>query len=293
MGQGHIRELEAFASNVGLSDGGIISLARRERVFSDLTEARYIRILLALADNPRLKEPYGDHRPMDGWAEHMHNKVFDEIWGLALTLPADQTWATVLERLLRNCLPSLSFPSETAINRWRIDPPKTGAEKYYWPGASFFLRSRIADTISPDDLKDADDFSLRLSFYRRVDPLRYPEWPDLVSRDFKSGNCDEAAFAALENKQLWHTAAQRDRLHELCWSVPDPNSDLQLPNAYRETRQRMEKEFPDWFADDNPPEAAPSPEPEIRELLSDLLTKIDQLIGLVTPQPRPGRFPFG
>ena len=196
---------------------------RRENEFSEITERRYIRALRALADNPRLGTAYSDTRPMDGWAEHTYNKVFDEVWGLTLTQPVDQKWAEILAPLIRNCSPPVGFDVNAAITRWRIDLPKMDTKMFYWPGSSFHLRTHIADALPPDDvLKDADDFARRLSFYRRLDPARYPTWPDLVARDFNSWDPEQAAYDVLLNKHLWRKAKQRNRLGELCWAVPDP-----------------------------------------------------------------------
>ncbi len=291
---GHIWELEAFVSNIGLNEDGIISFIRRENEFSEITERRYIRALRALADNPRLGTAYSDTRPMDGWAEHTYNKVFDEVWGLTLTQPVDQKWAEILAPLIRNCSPPVGFDVNAAITRWRIDLPKMDTKMFYWPGSSFHLRTHIADALPPDDvLKDADDFALRLSFYRRLDPARYPTWPDLVARDFNSWDPEQAAYDVLLNKHLWRKAEQRNRLGELCWAVPDPNAVMQLPNAYRETMRRMESEFPLWFTDEDRIEPEVSPlEAEIRGGLSDLSSKVDQLIDLATAQPKSRRFWF-
>jgi len=292
---GHIRDLEAFASNVGLNEKGIISLVRRENEFSEISESRYICALRALANNPRLAAPYGDNRRMDYWAQAKYDSVFDEVWSLSLTLPADQDWAERLEPLIRNCLPPRGFNFDTAITRWRIDLPQNEPETYYWTGDSFYLRSAIADALEPDDiLRDSDDLALRLSFYRRLDPIRFPAWPDHVARDFNSWGSDEVGYNVLRNKRLWRTAEQRDRLMQLCWAIPDPTADMQLPQAYLDTMTRMEKEFPLWFKDENQIVSKASPlEAETRERLSDLSSKIDRLVGLAAAPIKSRWFPFG
>jgi hypothetical protein len=111
--------------------------------------------------------------------------------------------------------------------------------------------------------------------------------------------CDADAGAGdgetLRNNNLWHTAQRRERLSEFCWSVPDPNADMQLPNAFRETQRRVEREFTEWFAENEAEEdarLAASADTEIHDQLSSLHSKVDHLMSLITSPARTRRFPF-
>jgi len=55
---------------------------------------------------------------------------------------------------------------------------------------------------------------------------------------------------ALYNSFLWRSQELRDILNKLCWDHPDPNSRLDMPNAYNSAEVRMFKQHPEWFKSD-------------------------------------------
>jgi hypothetical protein len=119
---GAVAEITSLASNPKIGDQALVDLIQRCGAFAKLSETKYRQALVALGDNPRLAQDYGDDRPMDGWGEYQHGRAFDAAWGLAILLPANQHWAYVLHSLLRNCVkPTLFKEVDAAIERWRID----------------------------------------------------------------------------------------------------------------------------------------------------------------------------
>jgi hypothetical protein len=241
----HIAELTAFASNPRLPDSIIEALLRREDSFSGLHDDRFAKVLLALSENPRMAREY-DSIYMDGWAEYSYHKPFEVAWSLVHTLPTNQHWAAILQRLLAKCPPPHLFEAlDEAIDRWRIDLPKREGDLGDWQGDSFYLRSRLADLKKVDTLLlNANDLALRLSFYRRFHPKEFKHWPSFLQRDGES-----FADAALQNLELWRTAEDRENLSRLCWAVPDPTHGMMMPNLYRGRESRLRELHPDWFRD--------------------------------------------
>jgi hypothetical protein len=51
------------------------------------------------------------------------------------------------------------------------------------------------------------------------------------------------------NKYLWQSRNERQRLEQLCWDAPDPNSSLHLPNRFQATERGLRAHYPQWFRD--------------------------------------------
>lgn len=240
------KQLEAFAANPVTPDDLLMDLIKKRNVFSEISEDRYVAALLALADNPRITNPEGQYWYMDGY-DYRDYKIFDEIWSLALSIPATQHWAGVLERVLRQCRQPVGFAKEKAdeiIARWRIDLTPREGERYS-SCRSFHLRSRLGDLKEANtELKESDDLALRLSFYRRFDPKNFDDWPSWVELDG-----EEFVDAAKDNENLWRKEKLRDSLQKVCRSVHNPQR--HPPNfvyyGYYISEEKMRNKFPSWF----------------------------------------------
>lgn len=276
-------ELRAMAANPCLGDHMITDMLAREGVYAELTEARWVQCLFGLATNPRLAEKYGPDRPMDGYAEYVHGRVFQDVWKLAARVPAEQEWASVLEMLLRHCrVPhGLDKEAESIIARWRIDAACQFDAKYYRPGPSFYLRTRLGDLLKPDEmLLDSEDRALRLSYWKRFDPEKRPDWPTDVRRAFDAGtelDAHEILNAAMWNDKLWRSEKQREMLHSVCWAAPDERHSMDMPNLYRAAERRFRQGHPDWFRDEEMPREGDAPRSDSPPWLRDLTDKVDKL----------------
>jgi hypothetical protein len=257
-------ELEALAKNEFLSDDAIEHLLERSKEFSKLSDNQYLKMLMWLGGNPRMSKPY-DHSKLDGYAEYSHGRVFHQAWELARTLPTEEKYADVLYELLNNTtLPVLFDDAKGVIDRWHIESPSEHDERPN--AASYWLRSRLADVMEPnDDLLNSDDWALRESFYRRFRPRDYEDWPKFMEKD-------HAAFDALiENPELWQTQERREQLSEGAWEIPDPHSSMMAPNQFRWEEERKRRDNPEWFKDEDE-EYSTKPDAVIRAL-----AKIDRI----------------
>ncbi len=265
-------ELQAFARNPFLDDTALEHLLEKKEEFAELSENQYLHMLMWLGGNPRMSKSYDD-RILDGWAEYSHGRVFSLAWELARTLPADQLRASALYELLRKTSLPVSYKEpETVIARWRIEEERD--DEKHSLAYSYFLRSRIADTLKPDaSLLNSDDFAVRESFYRRFEPSKFEDWPKFVERDGEEG-----FVAIVENDRLWRSDDNRRRLSDLAWEVPDPHSGMNAPNALRWAEERKRREHPDWFRDEDE-EYSSSPNAIIRRL-EKKIDKISESMGV-------------
>ena len=254
--EGSTDELITLAANPALDEEVLSALILRNEYFSSLTDKQWTTCIIGLAKNPRMNEEYGDGRTMDGLAEYSHNKVFSLAWGLANTLPAEQRWAWVLHDLLSSCrIPSgLEKSASNFLKRWSIDKERSPDDKYYSPGPSFYLRTRLADLLKSDEaLLSSPDAAVRLSFWQRFDPSKHTGWVDDMMMVFQKTESEfdvhEVVTAALRNPLLWQFEETRETLKSLCWSAPDHRHDMMMPNAYQGHLRRNQSRHPEWFID--------------------------------------------
>jgi len=242
--RGSDAELEALATNRFLNDDALECLLERKEEFRKLSDEKYTKMLIWLAKNPRMSAEY-DRRILDGWAEYSHGRVFSLAWKLARHLPTTKTNAYVLYKLLeKTALPVGYDNPEEVLERWRIEEKsKDGSRSLAY---SYFLRTRLADVIKPEDkLLVSDDPAVRESFYRRFLPWQFTDWPTFVDRD------GELAFDAMvENDELWRSAGSRELLRDLAWKVPDTHSSMNAPNTYNAVEERKRRQNPEWFAEE-------------------------------------------
>ena len=288
--RGSRHELMTMAGNPALGDSVLSSLIGRKEYFAALTDARWAVCISGLSKNPRLRQEYGPDRPMDGYAEHTHNQVFREAWGLAATLPAEQHWAALLRQLLRDCrIPfGMDKEADAILARWRIDKKRKSEDKYYNPGPSFYLRSRLADLLKPDPmLLTFEDRAVRLSFWKRFDPRRHPGWTDDMKRVFEAESemdAHEALGEVMWNERLWQSQDLRETLRALCWSAPDRHHDMMMPNTYKGFLRMYAQKYPEWFRGTQPEtdttDLAPRPLTDVSEpaWVGMLAAKLDNLM---------------
>lgn len=249
----HPRELQAFAGNMGLSDDTLVALIRRDGPFVSLSDPAYVIVLRALGANPRMPAPYSSERPMDGWAESSHARPVREAWRRPAVAPVTDAMGDALAALLRDLEPPLpdSFDGDlgATIARWQIDPEPEPNDDHPWRGGGFVIRTRLADILPPTaGLRDSTDPALRMSFLRRFDPGRFPDWYERAAVSFGKDH-GEVLYELMENPNLWRTPEARAKLWSLCWQAPDPNYSMGLPNAFRAVERRWATKHPEWFSD--------------------------------------------
>lgn len=137
------------------------------------------------------------------------------------------------------------------IERWRIDRKREPETTYYNPGASFYLRTRLADLLQADEtLRDSQDGALRYSYWRSFDRKQNSNWPSDMKQVFQRED-ERDAYAtlteALGNDLLWRRPKERDLLRQLSWAAPHSRSLMDIPNSYRACEKARRVSSPDWF----------------------------------------------
>jgi hypothetical protein len=87
-------ELTALFSNPTLGDNFLIDFFEQKAPWQALDESRQLAACRALYKNPRMQSRYSG--PMDGYAEYLHDHVFDSAWAIAEKLPVKAAWASTL-----------------------------------------------------------------------------------------------------------------------------------------------------------------------------------------------------
>ena len=231
--------LRALLQNAHLPGEFFTNFLTRKEGFADISDDRFRLVLQAISGNKRFRRPY-DERHMNGYAEYLYAQVGQAAWDLVKTVPVTQSWAATLERFLIDCERLYQLDGlDSALARWGIDDPNKDSAN-----PSFYLRSLIADYLNADDtLLLAGDLALRMSFYRRFLPQKFPNWSDFLERDG-----EEFVRSALENPHLWRSEGERAKLRQVCWAAPDPKSYMNMPNSFRAREDRYRKTDPAWFA---------------------------------------------
>jgi|GEM_PF-1245842 len=271
--RGSEAELEALVTNRFMNDDAFECLLERKEEFGKLSEEKYTKALIWLGKNPRMSAEH-DRRILDGWAEYSHGRVFSLAWELARHLPTTKANAYVLYKLLEHtALPVGYDHPEEVLERWRIEgDPQDGSRPL---APSYFLRSRLADLLKPEDkLLDSDDPAVRESFYRRFSPWQFEEWPKLIERD------GELAFDGMvENDELWRGIEYREVLRDLAWKVPDPHSHMDAPNILNAAEERKRRQHPEWFSEEDS-EYGNSPDLIVRRIEKKLDKVVDAVDAL-------------
>jgi hypothetical protein len=252
-------EVLALFQNPTIHGEVLAKLYEKESPFDALSEERWQYLVMTTIGNLRLRAEYVG--PMDGWAEYMHGRVFNEAWALAERVPTTPRWADILVRLLEETSPEcFSIKDKTAvIQRWLIvgssaetaKQPDTLRDSCYENGylddfgtVRLVLTKLLTDS-EIQDLRSHDDIAMRCAFYKYGSPTRQ-ELMDAYSREPKF-----LLNYALRNDAVWKRSETREALQELCWVAAKPDSDLSFPNAYQGHSDRLESEHPEWFREEH------------------------------------------
>lgn len=282
---GTLSELRAFAGNPMLNDQVLEDMFKRKGAFAGISDQRWQNLLLGVATNTRLSTPW---KGTSGDISEFHyDQVFKYAWSIAETAPTTQRWAAVVLKVLTDCrMPyGLQDKAHDMIARWHVDPPHTpkiGNMGSYWTGPGFSLRSRLADLLEADgDLLRSNDLALRMSYFRRFDPKKYSDWPQLIRAEFAADTPDACLEAALDNQAIWKIEAGRMQLLTLSRECPDPKSWGDMMETHMYAVNRMKKKFPDIFAEHDYEYHEPPP-PSLESKIDALTTQVSALSAVKT-----------
>jgi hypothetical protein len=273
--------ITALFENPNLEDSFLRDLLEGGKPWNTIPDERLLLIVAALQSNKRMWQPYDDSF-MDGYAEYSHHSVFNAAWKLAERMPVTDQWAAALCWLYDRLRPeafSIENPLELAA-RWHPDPANANAtarESSRWLSSYQGVRKGLARlalrkgrSVLPN-LLSSDDPGLRAAAY--ADATLTPE--QIGAAYEKDG---ELFFdQAVHNTKLWLTAAHREALKTVAWAVvrADKHSDMMAANIFNGVRERIAKEHPDWFKDDDEPAPDSGDKPATTADISALAEKLN------------------
>jgi hypothetical protein len=247
---GSLAEKESVAKNINLPEKYIEEILSRNGLFSKISDEEYMKFLVWLGQNPRMKTDYkktGQLDYSDGHTSYAHDRVFYAAWDLARKLPPTQEYAFALHGLLSGTHTIKAFDDVSEVlKRWRIEKEAASGKLNY--SCSYDLRRRIADSMWPnDDLLNSNDFALRESFYRRFHAFSYSDWTSFIEKDGIN-----AFNALIWNESLWVSEENRQKLSDFAYYKNLDSDDFSKPiNAYKVAEKFMRDNHPRFFRDED------------------------------------------
>ena len=277
---GSLGELRAVCSNSDISSGfyGALITAWKPNDSWVLSEERFRRVVEFLADNPRVSQSREESRErhyLDGFADYTYSKFYVGAWELAATVPVTPAWGHALANLYRHlhrpydCLKNV----EEVLARWTLKVEEGRTDPYR------DLRARIcAAFVKPtlDELRH-DDPARRDAFLSTFDPedraFRDLDWNEFLTLD---RYWDINVYG---NMKVWASAAGRANYRQLLWASSKADSDITRLGFFDERKDELQKQHPEWFADDDcddQPDAEPDKVDLLRAEIRDAIVAVRQ-----------------
>jgi hypothetical protein len=254
-----LEETTALFSNRTLSNGFLTGFFEQKAAWEGLDDERRMAAVAALTKNPRMQARH--EGPMDGYAEFMHDEVFQKGWELAGEVPVTTQWATYLCWFYEKLPPkSYSMPLELAA-RWVPDPADTEQieqEQKNVERGDLGPYARIRKGIARLAVRAAQhDKEAREALATHTDPaVRAAVYFDseMTPEEMRAAGERDLMLSFNElmwNSLVWRTKEQRSLLHDMAWdSRRDPNNYLDPQNTYNARLEYHREKSPEWFKDE-------------------------------------------
>ena len=259
--QAPLEEIHALFQNPTLSDSFLHDVLCRSTPWNDISDEKLLPIVGSLASNPRMRTLRQLREFVDGYSEYIHHSVFDAAWKLAETVEPNESWAMVLGWLYEQLPPessTLRQPLQLAP-RWQSnissdDMTKKEADENAWGVLSNKQRvrkvlGRLALSEKSDilpDLLNSGDVALRCAAYA------YGELkPEQMTAAYE--NDGELVFEqAKNNTNIWQSAATREALKSLAWSIAEKRDSSHWLEAgiYDDMHEEMQRQHVESFKDE-------------------------------------------
>lgn len=270
-------EITALFSNRELDDNFLISFFEQKAPWQALDHERRLVAIRTLQSNPRMQAAYDG--PYDGYAEYMHNKVFDAAWELADKLPVTAEWAGYLRWLYEKLIPqahSIEKPLELAA-RWIPDPTdakQIEQEKQDLERGTLGVFAGMRKSIARLAVAGLHSQEERRAFANHEDPAvraAFYAGTALTLEEMRAADARDPLLSFEEmmwNSSVWSTKVHRKLLHDMAWdSKRDPKSYMDPQNTFEARLEYYRNTYPEWFKDEG--EVAEASEPEAQTGASD------------------------
>lgn len=243
-------EFDALFENPTLNDSFLRDVLERRNELKAITDDRLRHIVWVLHRNPRMLE-WRQCDYMEEYYQYDYSDVFNALWKLAETVPANKEWADAIGSLYVE-LPTYSYSIKTPLKlaeRWHVDPSNADAREEHlknheWGYLGKMERVRMGlarlalrkDRSLLAELLASDDLAFRVGAYAAG---------NLTAEQLQAGYEKDRRFAAdagLSNLLLWRNHDTRLALHRIASGY---FYDSVLISKEAEVRQN----YPRWFLD--------------------------------------------
>ncbi|MFQ2489840.1 hypothetical protein ACK31S_17855 [Aeromonas caviae] len=233
--------ISSVLCNKKIPDEILLSLYKKEGLFSNVSDELWLDLLWCSINNPRIATTYEGYTSdvFGGFDEYRYNRVFHTAWALYEHLPATPRNARFLGLLSAKLVPEtykLNF--KELVEKW------VGSDEYF-----FDARKNLVKTLGNynDDfkaLRDSGDLALRLGFYEN---LRYPSLSDFQAYLDLDG--ERFLIEAVHNNSFYCKEELRYALSSACSDVADHDSVISLSEKYCANLNKFKAISPDSFFD--------------------------------------------
>lgn len=273
--------IKVILSNNSIPDDILLSLYKKDCLFSSISDNLWIKLLWESVNNKRISTPYKETSAgiFDGFDEYRYNSLFHAAWALFEHLPATHINARFLSLLSERIVPEVgSLNFEELVVKWNGDD-------YF-----FDVRKNLVKTLGcyNDKFKtlgDRDDLALRLGFYENIKYLSLSDFQSYLDKDGEN-----FLREAVYNDSFYYKKELRNALSDACNNVSDADSVFSLSEKYYAKLEEIKALMPEVFFDCEFEEDLPfnsienhndSVEVKVRFLmykLSKLELKIDEIL---------------
>jgi hypothetical protein len=277
--------IDALFGNPHINRDFLERVVSKDDQYNNLKDDVLLHIIWATSGNQILSEKYDDTY-LDGGAEYRFNKLPFALLNLLSSVPVNYAWAAALCKLIQKTqIPYV--PDELQpelLEKWQIEGRENDTHDPQL-SSSFWLRVEIAkvlfsshnDKIKQVITPDHPDKAVRFAYYQDAEPydmfgeavlnkgFEYPSIKflgdnklnkteqSIVGKYKKYFSIDGNDFIEhlITNKNFWKKQGERDFLHDLAWNLAkDKSHHMDVPNNLRAQEQRLLRERPQFFKDD-------------------------------------------
>jgi hypothetical protein len=248
------KELGALFDNPTLSDSFLQAVLERRNEWEAITDDRLRIIVLALADNQRMRtRTPREGNVMEGLAYFSYHSVFDAAWNLAKTAPVNELWAFALGCLFEQLPSGVSIKEPLRLaERWHLDSGDPKANKQqgddhetgYLRDMEIVRKALAKKALETShellgELLASNDRALRAAVYASG-RITAEQLLDGFKKD------GEIVFdEAITNTWLWMHEDTRQALQHIAWN--NKNGTLFDVNVYNDKKKETQEKHPKWF----------------------------------------------
>lgn len=235
--------ISSVLGNKNIPDDILLSLYKKEGLFSNVSDELWLDLLWCSINNPRIAttfEGYNTSDVFDGFDEYRYNEVFHAAWALYKLLPVTPINASFLGLLSARLVPEAhALNIQDLVEKW------VGSDEYCF----FDARKNLVKTLGHYSdgfkaLRDSSDLALRLGFYEN---LKYPSLSDFQTYLDLDG--ERFLMEAVYNNSFYCKEELRYALSSACSDITDPDSVISLSEIYYINLKKFKSLSPDSFFD--------------------------------------------